>query len=392
MAHAGDRPTELSDEGFEASMERLHVAASERTGYKDFGSPEYKIGLARLLIALDEGPTRAPHARVRAEDFIITSLAGRLATKAGWLVYPEVLATPIHPPLIIIGIPRTGTTALHSLLSADPQFQGFERWLAYAPMPRPPRDSWHQYATYQEARARAEARASAAPVAGTAHAVHAASADECLLPMSQSFVSNWFGSNLDVPLYDAWFMNQDETASYRHYADMLRLVGKNDYRRWLLKNPSHLMGIEALLTVFPEACIVQTHRNPANALASLVNLLAAVRDISSDRPTDRARLLHREIALWSEAARRTMVAQDRQPDRFFNVYQEELLADPMAVVVRIYDRFGFRLSNEAGSAMRAWVARNADGMERGHHQYPAITERAEIEKAFGTYVARHALV
>src|SRR3546814_12910712 len=77
------------------------------------------------------------------------------------------------------------------------------------------------------------------------------------MPMAQSFLCNWFASNLDVPVYDAWFRASDETPSFRRYRDVLKLVGLGDGRRWLLKNPSHVFGIDALLAAFPDACIVQ---------------------------------------------------------------------------------------------------------------------------------------
>ena len=128
------RFTDLEDE--------VHETASRHTGLRDFGAPDYRPGLRVLLEALDTDPRLTPTGWKFAYGTVLGTLMARLYTQRGWSERPDALATEIRRPLVITGIPRTGTTALHKLLSVDPQFQGLEHWLTETPMVRPPRASW----------------------------------------------------------------------------------------------------------------------------------------------------------------------------------------------------------------------------------------------------------
>jgi hypothetical protein len=375
---------------FAGQFDALHEAASRSAGHDDFGDRNYETGLRVLLDALDSGPPLGEEGYETARQMVVEALVGRLVTQSGWNAWPEVLKSRIERPLVVIGVPRTGTTALHNLLSLDPQFQGLERWLACAPMPRPPRETWEAEPTYQAAVRRIEAFRQAQPQSAAAHSAEAWEVDECILPMAHSFCCNWFGSKLDVPDYDAWFRREDHGHALARHADVLKLIGKDDARPWLLKNPTHLLSIEALLSVFPDACVVQTHRHPAASIASLSHMLGGIRDQVAGRSTDRGRLQAREIALWSEATRRGMAAQDRHPDRFFNVWQRDIRADPLATVAGIYEHFGLELSAEAQARMQDWAQANPPDARFGH-DYPPAQDPAAIRDAFAPYIARYGL-
>ena len=374
--------------GWADRFDALHAAASERSGgLADFGDSVYHEGLRVLLDALDADPPPSPMRVGAAENLIVSALASRLHTEAQWQANPACKAREIPRPLIVIGVPRTGTTALHNLLSQDPQFQGIEKWLCAAPLVRPPREEWEAHPQYRAVAAQTEQMAAIAPEVMQAHGVLADEVDECLVPMAQSFCCNWFPSQADLPVYDAWFGEADEAPSFRRYKDVLRLVGMNDDRPWLLKNPSHVFGIDALLAVFPDACVVQTHRNPVSSLASLVNLLGNIMVAYTGEDIDRPRRLARETAFWAEAVRRTLRAQERQPDRFVNVLQPDIRRDPIGVVRSIYDAFGFSLSPLAEQRMRAWSAANAQSAGEGH-QYERISDESAIREAFAEYMER----
>ena len=374
--------------GWSGRFEELHAAASDRTGgLTDFGDDGYHEGLNVLLGALDADPPPSPMKAGAAQELIVSTLAARLHTEAQWKANPGYRARQITAPLIVIGVPRTGTTALHNLLSQDPQFQGIEKWLTGAPLVRPPREEWDAHPQYRASVAETDQMFAHAPEVMKAHGVRADDVDECLMPMAQSFTCNFIPSQVDVPLYDAWFRKADETPSFRRYSDVLRLVGMNDERPWLLKNPSHVFGVNAMLAVFPDACVIQTHRDPASSVASLVNLLGNIMVAYTGEDIDRPRRLAREIAFWGEAAQRTMAAQERHPGRFVNVRQPDIRDDPLGVVARIYDHFGLTLSAEAEQRMRAWAAHNAKAGEGGH-SYAKITDKGPLREAFGDYLDR----
>lgn len=373
----------------EARFEALHARATDQTGLTDFGGTDYHDGLRVLLESLDEG-WLDPMEVAAAEGLVVETLVSRLKTEAQWKAHPEFARRAIVAPLIVIGVPRTGTTALYNLLSQDPQFQGIEKWLCDAPLVRPARETWESHPQYRACVAAVEQMTALAPQAMLAHGVRPDDVDECLVPMAQSFCSNSFPSQLDLPRYDRWLLTADETTSYRRYKDVLRLVGLNDDRRWLLKNPSHVFGIHALLAVFPDALVVQTHRHPAASLGSVVNLLDNFMTAVTGKSINRARRLEREAAFWAEGVRRTMAAQDRHPDRFVNVLQQDIRRDPLGVAHRIYGTFGLNLSAEAERAMREWADRNAESGGEGH-SYDRLDRDDPLVEPFKPYVQRYAL-
>ena len=356
----------------------------------DFGDRDYHEGLRTLLEALDDRPPGEGAPSAAAEALIGGALESRLHTEAQWKAHPGWRERVLRRPLVVMGMPRTGTTALHNLLSQDPQFQGLEKWLTGAPRVRPPRATWESDPQYRAAAEIVERMYATAPEVMKAHGVRADEFDECLLPMAQSFCSNWFPSQLDIPLYDAWFLSADERPAYSRYGNVLRLVGMGDDRRWLLKNPSHVFGIDALLEDFPDAILVQTHRDPAASLASLIHLLDNILFAHTGQRIDRDRRLNRETSFYAEAMKRSMAAQDRSPERFVNVLQADIRRDPLAVVEAIYAKAGLDLSSKAEFAMRAWAERNAERRADGH-DYAPIHKEAPIREAFADYIDRYGL-
>ncbi len=371
-------------------FDEFHARVAEKTGLSDFGDAAYHEGLRVLLDAIDDRPPPAGAKTAAAEGVILGPLEARLHTEAQWKAHPGYRRREIVAPLIVMGVPRTGTTALHNLLSLDPQFQGIEKWLTGAPLVRPPREAWDAHPQYRSVAQVVDEMFAVAPEVMTAHGVRAEELDECLVPMAQSFCCNLVPSQLDIPRYDRWFLTADERPSYRRYKDVLRLIGLNDDRRWLLKNPSHVFGVEAMLEVFPDACVVQTHRHPAAAIASLVNLLDNITKRYTGEGVDRERRLAREVAFYGEAMRRTMAMQDKHPERFVNVRQRDIRRDPLGVVRSIYGTFGLELSDEAEAAMNAWAKRNAETAESGH-SYAKLTDEGPVLAAFSDYIERYGL-
>jgi hypothetical protein len=379
-------------EKFADAEAALHEAAVRETGLNDFGGDEYLPGLRVLLRALDSDLKLTGVYRERVFGSIAGVLIGRLYARHGWGEHPDCLRTAIRAPLIITGIPRTGTTALHKALSMDPQFQGLELWLAQTPMARPPRDTWAGNPLFRKSAAAMAAVVEIAPLIKTIHDMVADEADECLNAMVQSFVTIQFGSTLHVPSYHSWYLAQDETPSYRRYADLLRLVGLNDQdKRWLLKNPSHVLGIEPLLSVFPDARIVHTHRNPLVAVPSTCSLVETFRTFYLGDLTYPRELGRMNLELWSIGLERTMRAHDRQPDSFYDVQFEDLNTDPLGVIHRIYQWAGLSLRPEIEQKMKNWLDTHSEG-KGGVHTYTAEQfglSESLLRDRYREYMARY---
>lgn len=369
--------------GFADAFDALHAAAGTHAGADDFGPPDYHEGLRVLLQALDEAPF-TENGRQFAFGALTGVLVARLYTERGWSRHPEYRTVPIRAPLVITGIPRTGTTALHKLLSVDPQFQGIERWLAATPMPRPPRERWAELPEYRGCVAGLEAVAKAAPALLAMHDMTADTVDECLDVLQQSFVSNLFASSFEAPRYSEWLLQQSEAASYRRYADVLRLIGLGaPDRRWLLKNPGHTWELESLFEVFPDACVVQTHRTPLKALPSLCSVLEVSRGIYHGAQVRPERIGPDEAAKWRRAVDRTEAARARRPGRIYDVDHRQFHADPIGVVRAIYRRFDLELREGGGWAYARLAGAAAGGAEvrASLHRRPLRAQRGRVARA-----------
>jgi Sulfotransferase family len=392
IAHYGDVNSMAIPEKFADAEAALHEAAMAQSGLSDFGDGAYLSGLRVLLSALDSDLKLTGVYRERVFGSIAGVLSGRLYAQNGWREHPECLRTTIRRPLIITGIPRTGTTALHKALSMDPQFQGLELWLAQTPMVRPPRDQWANHPLYRNAAAGLAAVAAVAPLVKTIHDMVADEPDECLNAMVQSFVTIQFPSTLHVPSYHRWFLTQDETLSYRRYADLLKLVGFHDQdKRWLLKNPGHVLGIEPLLKVFPDALIVHTHRNPIEAVPSTCSLVDTFRTFYLGEETYPRELGRTHSELWSLGLTRMMNARDRHLAQFYDVEFTDFNADPIGVVRAIYKWAGLTLDPQFERTMTDWLDTHSEG-KGGVHRYTAeqfgLSEQT-IRDQYREYMARY---
>ncbi len=168
-----------------------------------------------------------------------------------------------------------------------------------------------------------------------------------------------FRSQTSIPKYDAWYKSTDDTFSYRHFADNLRLIGANDPERtWLLKNPTDAFSLQQVLNVFPDAMIVQTHRDPLQAVPSIVNLLAGAHRFYVGEQADMAKVFAREQEMWALAVERADAVKAAIPGRVVDVDFGNFVRDQMGVVQKIYDHFGLTLSAAAETAMRNWLAAN----------------------------------
>jgi hypothetical protein len=382
----------MSGARFEDLEDELHGAAVVATGLEDFGDRDYLPGLRVLLRAFDTDPQLTEIGRQFAYGTVLGTLTARLHTQHGWSQHGEALQQQLARPLVITGIPRTGTTALHKLLSMDPQFQGLERWLTETPMIRPPRATWETHPAYRATVANLEAFFAAMPEMRMAHDMVAEEPDECLEVLRQSFVSNRFGSSVYLPAYDEWFFAQSELDSYRRYVNVLRLVGAAEPdRRWLLKNPGHITQIDALFEVLPDACVIQTHRDPIQAIPSLCSTLHMSRRMFEGEATRPEIIGLRECRYWHRALTRTDEVRRLRATQFFDVDHRNFVADPLGTVQSIYSYFDLELSDTARERMQVWNAAQPTS-KHGEHRYRledfGITAH-RVREEFADYRSRH---
>jgi hypothetical protein len=363
----------------------LHEEASATAECDDFGDDYYREGLGRMLTDLERATGGGEAFLTAARFYVQSTLVARLYSERGWRERPEVLASPLPSPVIIVGIPRTATTMMHNFLSANHDFQALQNWLIAYPMVRPPRETWADFPEYKATVAEVESQPAHRHVT---HFVAPDDADECLMLVNQSCVSVMYGAATRLPEYDEWMLAQDWSPSLQRHADNLRLIGADEpQHRWLLKNPSYILAMRELFSVHPDARVVWMHRDPQEAIGSLVDMLWT---FGGGDPRDNAA---RELRLWSEGVARTEEVRADHQDAFFDVDYHQLMADPLAVSRQLFEWLGTGVSSETEAGMRSWLERNPQGKHGVHRYDPAelgVTEAA-VRSVFAPYMARYGL-
>lgn len=348
----------------------LLTASAARTGLSDFGDPAFREGLELLLSDIRALDLDRPHAEASAFR-IGQSLDTRALAVRGLKEHPEVLAEPVKAPIVIAGLVRSGTTALHLLMSLDPQFQGPEHWLAVYPMPRPPASTWEMVPEYRVEKAALARFIEMSPEAAEDHMMTAEGIEESLFILAASFASNMFPSMWHVPNYDAWYRGRDDTDSYRWLADVLRLIGAGDERRWLLKNPTDLFSMREVLSVFPDAMVIQTHRDPIDAMPSISNLIYSARRAFCGEMAEAADVGRREAEIWSQALERADEVRSGSTNRFVDVEFGDFTRDQMSTICSIYEQLDLTLSAETEAAMQSWLDAHPRTSAKGPKHDPA---------------------
>ena len=386
-------PVRFADGG-----EQLHAAASARLGgWVDFGAGDYLRGLEVLLNSMDYDPRWSESGRARAWSGLVAVLAARGHAIRSMAQSPGLHAAPIRAPIVITGIPRTGTTALHRLLAVDPQFQGLQTWLTSAPQPRPPRETWEANPQFQRTVAEMARRHQDKPAALAAHAMAADEVDECCLVLRQGFVSNLWTCGWSAASYDLWRHEQSEAHCYAHFERVLRLVGSGEPdKRWLLKNPGHIENLDALFAALPDAKVIHTHRDPAKAIPSLCALLIGNHALFEEgRLDERAwQMGTRETEKWARAIRRAEPVRQAHSGHVLDVVHTDFHRDPMRTVERIYAFAGLDLSDDTRASMVLRIAEKPE-LAHGAHAYSladfGLTAEG-LHARFGDYARRFDLV
>jgi Sulfotransferase family len=360
----------MTDRTTVGTVADLHASASRITGLVDFGADDYTDGLAVLLESLTRGADLTPAGRKVMRAFLRGALVARLLSQAAWGEHPDHAAVAIERPVFVTGLPRTGTTALHRLLVADPAHQGLEAWLAEVPQPRPPRESWPANPVFASIQAGYERHHAEHPEFMGVHYMAADQVEECWQLLRQSMRSVSYECLAHLPAYSSWLRGQDWTGAYRRHRRNLQLIGLPDRdRRWVLKNPSHLFALDALLGVYPDALVIQTHRPARVAIASACSLAAQASDGWSG--TFRGAVIGQDqLELWADGLRRFAAARARHdPGQFYDVHYDDFAADPLGTIESAYAYFGLPLSGAAADAMRATHSRSTSGAARPAHRY-----------------------
>lgn len=351
------------------TVEDLHASATKACGLTDFGSDEYREALGVLLESYQRDADLTELGSKMNRYFLRGALVARALSEASWKANPQYAETPVTRPIFVTGLPRTGTTALHRLLAADPRHQALEMWLAEFPQPRPPRDTWADNPVYRQLDAGFAQHHVDNPEFMGLHYMTAAEVEECWQLLRQTVKSVSYECLAYLPTYSQWLREQDWTDAYARHRKNLQLIGLGDDRRWILKNPSHLFALDALLAVYPDALVIQTHRAPATVLASVCSLSEHAARGWSDTFTGR-RIGETQLELWSRGLHEFTEARKRYDQaQFLDIDFADLRADPLGTVESIYRSFGIEFTDAARTAMTTLDEESRTGDRKPAHRY-----------------------
>jgi hypothetical protein len=345
--------------------------AIRKTGFEVPGDESFHQGLEVLLKSLESDACLNLIGRICAYSDIFRMLCNRLFLEEYRRRRPQIRDEVIRRPLFITGLPRTGSTLLHALLAMDVSCRAPQTWEVMHPIPPPDSFSYNH-----DPRIAATARELKwldiiMPSFKTAHMIDARLPQECIAITGHSFISYVFESMYLVFSYRAWHEIQDKRPAYECHKKFLQhLQWRAPGSHWVLKAPSHLLTLDTLTQVYPDARIVLTHRDPIKVLGSCASFSEVLRGSFTDF-LDR-KLLGLEIARhWERGAYLAVKfcqSSAGSQGRFFNVQYSELLRDPMSVVRQIYKHFDMELTSETETAMLRFLAKNPQN-RHGVHRY-----------------------
>jgi Sulfotransferase family len=356
--------------------------SSAQTGLTDFGAGSFAEGLDILLSALRNEARLNDRGQTFLHQRIVGYLSQRLQVEDWYRRHPEIDDVPVAAPLIGLGLPRTGSTALSMLLAQDPDVRYLRRWESSQPCPPP---STVQGVDPRIPPDKGEMIGTRHHVPGDTHGPM-----ECHELMALDFKSHIFQSFAEIPSYSTWLVQQaDLTSTLRYQRRVMKLLAWGEpSRRWRLKCPSHVLWLDALNTVFPDARFVMTHRDPTDVILSVADLYADI--IGSFSSTiDRRYIGRLNVEHWSLGMQRALQFRtDGAEDRFYDIDFRAMQDDPIAEVTGLYAWLGVPVSAQFEARMQSWWTHAAAEREPSSHADPVEfgIDLDEVRPRFTHYV------
>ena len=378
-------------------FDALLSAAQQETGLDDFGPDDFREPLQRLLSALQAEARLNDFGRLRAGMTIHAGLVNRLKIQDYLNHHTDVREQAITAPVFIVGLPRTGTTALHHMLNQDPANNTLRLWAGQNPVPPPEADSYDSDPRIAQQRQGVALTEQFMPGFLTTHLLDAEQPDECYMLLNRNFMSVEYSALFHIPSYANWlYANLCRWGSYEYHRTQLQLLQYRRPGRWVLKAPFHQLGLAEILRLYPDAIIVQTHRAPLSFVASGCSFSELLRRSGSDH-VDRAQVgqdwmdMLAVYTLTFEADRARLEPQ--HPGQFLDFHHDDFVADPWPCIEAVYRACGQELAASARQRMSDWLAANPRG-KHGRHEYRLEDygiRRDDVDALFSDYVQRYGL-
>jgi hypothetical protein len=347
-------------------------------------------GLTAALAALDVETGLSPEGRERALAQFRDNLSRLAAIVADRAANPEIADVKIERPVFILGLPRCGTSILHALIGADPQVRTPLQWEVAAPSPPPEAASFET-----DPRADGFDAYVAANFTGAwadvlkAHPIGARIPQECGMMLETAFQGINPTMLFSLPGYYEWYRQADTRFGYQvHKMWLQHLSWKNPRKRWVLKVQEHAYHLPELLSVYPDAVLVQPHRDPVTVMASISRLIEVIRCVSFTQ-IDRAALGQELLHLWHDGQVASMAWRKANPQvKVLDLRFKDIVADPVTAVRNVYDHAGMDFGDEAKAAVSNWWAANPSD-KHGQHKYELADyglTKEQVESVYSDYI------
>jgi len=370
------------------------AAARLATGLQEFGAPDVRAPLQVLVDSLNKEANLTPAGEAGRRAALVRALSNRLRLNAAIERDPDIEREVIVRPIVVVGLPRSGTTKLQRVLAADPGLQKLPLWRLLEPVSSQPSSRGEVDPRVQRAEAYVAKLREGAPAMYAAHPMYATEADEEVFVMELAFLANINATAYRAPTLHEWLRGQSYESWYIWFKRLLQCVQREDRsagRPWVLKAPHHMGFLPLLFRYFPDALVCHTHRDPAIAVSSFAALAQAAR--SANQFTADPRETGRYCLEYSAERVRTYV-RDREAlgrdAQFVDLAYRDVVSDVAGVAGRIYTAAGLELTRSALDAMHAWEREHAQHKHgRGRYTLEEFgLTRSEVESEFSEYSAR----
>ena len=375
--------------------ESLIAQAARQTGLSDFGDDWFFANIDALIPSLNKQAKLSAEGIYGAQHMIVSGLVNRLRHLQLVKDNPEILDEQVNVTAVLTGLPRTGSTMLHRMLAAAPKLTGV-RWYEtqnYVPLegevrgnPAPRLEAAKGVLAYM---------LEAIPELMSIHPMDIEQPDEEVIILGQLFSSSMIESTYFVPDYAEWLSGQDPRKAYDDLIQILQSLQWQDPSRkgksWVLKTPGHLMGLQTVLEVFPDAKIVMTHRNPVSTIPSYCSMEASLYKMGS---TDISNV---EIgSYWMKRLKDWLdnfmaVRANADSDRFIDVNYKSLLTASSQEGMRVLSAAGIPMSSEIKTGMEEWIEANRRE-HRAVHKYSLQDfglDEDDIRTKYGDYISQY---
>ena len=346
-------------------------AAIKKAGSDDVGDERVLDALPVLIDAIESESNLHTIGRFGCRQSLIMSLESRIGIYKHRAAHPEIKGVPIEKPLFIVGLPRTGTTILFNLLAQDPANRAPLGWEVQFPHPPPEPSTYTTDPRIKEAEKLFAQMDKLAPTLSAIHEIGSELPQECMPIIAQAFRGPQLAITNNAPRFQQWVDQQDAASGYTYHRHFLEhLQSKYMLDRWVLKSPIHLATLDALLDEYPDARIIFTHRDPAKTIPSLASLVYTLRGTFTDH-ADPAATGAEQSKWWASALDRSIEVREQhsgKASQFFDLQFEDLVADPVSAIAKVYEHFDIPWSTEISDRMQAFLDDNPRG-KHGSHQY-----------------------